>query len=110
MITRCLIYSRYQAVFEMESVYCLQKTLDNKTMMDIFKYFRPSKRSLSLTVRITQTDTTVPLSERVSVEYLSCVRSGLLVCTGVGGPDMSDGVEHGAWLSLWTLLKEPWVM
>lgn len=44
------------------------------------------------------------------MEYLSCVRRGLLVWTGVDGPDISDGVEHAAWPSLWTLLKEPWVM
>lgn len=28
------------------------------------------------------------------MKYLSCVRSGLLVWTGVDGPDMSDGVEQ----------------
>lgn len=31
---------------------------------------------------------------------LSCVRSGLLVWTGVDGPDMSDGVEQAAWPTL----------
>lgn len=41
---------------------------------------------------------------------LSCVRSGLLVWTGVDGPDMSDGVEQATLPSLWTLLKDPWVM
>lgn len=45
---------------------------------------------------------------RASIYYLSCVRRGLLVWTGVGGPDMSDGVEHATWPSLCTLLKEPW--
>lgn len=41
------------------------------------------------------------------VWYLSCERRGLLVWTGVDGPDMSEGVEQGAGPSLWTLLKEP---
>lgn len=44
------------------------------------------------------------------MEYLSCVRRGLLVWTGVEGPDMSEGVEQATWPFLWTLLKEPWVM
>lgn len=50
------------------------------------------------------------VKEGVKVEYLSCVRRGLLVWTGVGGPDMSEGVEHVPWPSLWALLKDPWVM
>lgn len=64
----------------------------------------------TLAVRSTPGDNAVPLIRGLNVEYLSCVRRGLLVWTGVGGPDMSDGVEHAAWPSLWTLLKEPWAM
>lgn len=41
--------------------------------------------------------------------HLSCVCIGLLVWTGVGGPDISEGVEHGPCASRCSRLKEPWV-
>lgn len=59
----------------------------------------------------------LPMMSVVRISYslppgmgLSWLRSGLLVWTGVEGPDMSDGVEQAALASLGTLLKEPWVM
>lgn len=48
------------------------------------------------------------LIEKLS--YLSCIISGLLVWTGVGGPDISDGVEHGPCASRCSRLMEPWVI
>lgn len=42
--------------------------------------------------------------------YLSWDRKGLLVWTGVGGPEISEGVEHGACGSRCVRRREPWVM
>lgn len=48
------------------------------------------------------------LNQKLS--HLSCVCNGLLVWTGVGGPDISEGVEHGPCASRCSRLKEAWVI
>lgn len=52
----------------------------------------------------------VDLLINANAHYLSCVRKGLLVWTGVGDPEISEGVEHGACGSRCIRRRDPWVI